>query len=326
MNSFRLTPIEPHARSPRLCSLARLPCKGTSSRIACSPRLRRTDAAEFGPRKLKALQAVLVAQGLTRGGVNRRVAEIKRAFGWGVGEELVAVAVHQALLRVASLGKGRAAAPDPPPVRPVSAADVERTLPRLCRVVRDMVTLQLLTGARPGEICVLRPCDVTRDRDVWEYVPAAHKTEHLGRSRTVFLGPQAQAVLAPYLEGRPPQAYCFSPAESVAELRAARKATRKTPERCGNRAGTNRKAAPKVSPGERYGAGSYRHAVARACDKAGLPRWSPNRLRHARATELRRLFGIEAARVVLGHGTADTTAIYAERDLDAARRIMGEVG
>ena len=168
--------------------------------------------------------------------------------------------------------------------------------------------LQLLTGARPGEACVLRPCDVSRTGETWEYVPAAHKTEHLGRSRTIIVGPQAQAVLAPYLEGRPPQACCFSPAESVAAFRAARKAARRTPERCGNREGTNRKAAPKVSPGERYTAGSYRHAVHRACGKAGLPRRSPNRLRHARATFLRGRYGIEAARVVLGHSTADTTA------------------
>lgn len=81
-----------------------------------------------------------------------------------------------------------------------------------------------------------------------------------------------------------------------------------------------------MRPGDRYTAGSYRHAIHRACDQAAVPRWSPHRLRHPRATFLRGRYGIEAARVVLGHGTADTTAIYAQEDRDAARRIMGEVG
>lgn len=286
----------------------------------------RMPVAEFGPRKLKALQAALVSRGLSRGGVNRRVNVVKRIFAWGVSEEIVPVAVHQALITVEPLEKGRTHAPETPKVRPVAAEDVERTLPRLSSVVRDMVTLQLLTGARPGEVCVLRPGDVDRSGEVWEYAPHSHKNEHRGQDRRIYLGPQAQAVLRPYLEGRSPEAYCFSPEEAVAELRERRKRDRTTPLRCGNRAGTNRVAERKVSPGERYGAGSYRHAIHRACDKAGVPRWSPNRLRHARATVLRRLYGIEAARVVLGHSTPDTTAIYAEEDLAKAREIMRQVG
>jgi integrase len=286
----------------------------------------RTPVAEFGPKKLKTLQAVLVAAKLSRGGVNRRVSLATRIFAWGVSEEIVPVAVHQALVTVEPLEKGRTEAPETPKVRPVSSEDVEKTLPRLSSVVRDMVTLQLLTGARPGEVCVLRPCDVDRSGEPWEYVPYTHKNEHREQDRRIFLGPQAQAVLAPYLLNREPTAYCFSPSEAVAELRAKRLAARKTPTSCGNRAGTNRAAQPKVSPGERYRAGSYRHAIHRACDGAGIARWSPNRLRHARATFLRRKYGIEAARVVLGHSTPDTTAIYAEEDLAKAREIMREVG
>ena len=37
--------------------------------------------------------------------------------------------------------------------------------------------------------------------------------------------------------------------------------------------------------------------VGRACDKAGIDRWSPNRLRHSAGTEIRRRFGLEAAQV-----------------------------
>lgn len=37
-------------------------------------------------------------------------------------------------------------------------------------------------------------------------------------------------------------------------------------------------------------------------------------------------FGIEAARVVLGHSSADVTRIYSELDLAKAAEIMGRVG
>jgi integrase len=60
--------------------------------------------------------------------------------------------------------------------------------------------------------------------------------------------------------------------------------------------------------------------------KKAIPRWSPNQLRHAAASEIRKNFGLEAAQVVLGHRKADTTQIYAERDLAKAADIMREVG
>jgi hypothetical protein len=41
---------------------------------------------------------------------------------------------------------------------------------------------------------------------------------------------------------------------------------------------------------------------------------------------LRREFGIEAARVVLGHGSAQVTEIYAEQDFGLAKQIMARVG
>jgi integrase len=55
-------------------------------------------------------------------------------------------------------------------------------------------------------------------------------------------------------------------------------------------------------------------------------RWSPNRLRHSAATEVRRRFGLEAAQHVLGHASANTTEIYAERDAAAAQEIARKIG
>jgi site-specific recombinase XerC len=57
-----------------------------------------------------------------------------------------------------------------------------------------------------------------------------------------------------------------------------------------------------------------------------IEKWSPNRLRHAVATEIRRQFGVEAAQVVLGHSRADVTQVYAERDWQKAQDVMKAIG
>ena len=54
--------------------------------------------------------------------------------------------------------------------------------------------------------------------------------------------------------------------------------------------------------------------------------WHPHQLRHAAATELRREFGLEAARIILGHRSSAITETYAERDTSAAKDIMKRVG
>ena len=71
---------------------------------------------------------------------------------------------------------------------------------------------------------------------------------------------------------------------------------------------------------------AYAIAIARACEAAGVPHWTPNMLRHTCATELRKKYGLEKSRAVLGHSKMETTEIYAEMDRDEARRIMREVG
>lgn len=43
-------------------------------------------------------------------------------------------------------------------------------------------------------------------------------------------------------------------------------------------------------------------------------RWHPHQLRHNAATELRKKFGIEAARIILGHRPATVAEVCAEKD------------
>jgi site-specific recombinase XerD len=49
-------------------------------------------------------------------------------------------------------------------------------------------------------------------------------------------------------------------------------------------------------------------------------------LRHNAATNLRKEFGVELARIILGHATAFTTEIYAEADRMQAMEVIGKVG
>jgi integrase len=70
----------------------------------------------------------------------------------------------------------------------------------------------------------------------------------------------------------------------------------------------------------------YGIAVARACEKAKVPHWHPNQLRHTFATRVRKQHGLEAAQILLGHARADVTLIYAERDEALAVAVAAELG
>ena len=87
-----------------------------------------------------------------------------------------------------------------------------------------------------------------------------------------------------------------------------------------------RKARPKRAPRDHYTTLGYDHAIADACVRAGIPSWSPNQLRHNAGTKIRKEFGIEAARIILGHESVATSAIYAEADRQKASEIMGKIG
>jgi integrase len=146
-------------------------------------------AREFGPMQLKAVREKFIAAGNSRTYINQQIRNISRVFRWGTAEGLIPPDVPQALAMVAGLRKGHTTAPETQKVRPVDDATVEATLQHLSSVVRAMVELQRATGMRPGEICILRPCDIDRSSDVWEYCPASHKTANRERERIWYVGP-----------------------------------------------------------------------------------------------------------------------------------------
>lgn len=305
----------------------------------------RTHAAEFGPLQLKAIRNTLLEEKHSRCFINKSVQRITRIFRWGVAESKVPATIPQALSMITGLRKGKTAAREAAPILPVPDEIVEKTIPHLPPAVADMVRLERFTGMRPGEVCILRPCDIDRTGPVWIYRPESHKTEHHGHSRLVFIGPKGQGVLLRYL-ARDSQAYCFRPCDSEQKRLAELHANRKTPLSCGNRPGSKqaKRGRRKLlkQPGDYYTVASYRRAIARATARvfrvpddlkpAELARWkaehfwSPNQLRHRAASAIRKEFGLEASQVILGHSQLSTTQIYAERDITKGLEVAAKIG
>jgi integrase len=294
---------------------------------------------EFGPKNLKLLRQSLASGGwltdtetkvrenrgkplgMGRKALNQRVDHVRRMFRWAVGDELIPSELADRLDHVAPLTAGEHGVRETDDVPPVPEDDLAKTLPELPRILRAMVEVQLLTGARPGEITRLRPCDLIRSGEIdlgkgirtkvgqcWAVVPKQHKTAWRSHKRIILIGPQAQQILAPFLKERPAEVPLFSPAEASADRGVKHKPRRKRP------------------PGSQYGVRSYNRAVGRACKRAGVPVWHVNQLRHNAGTRLVEQFGWAIAQVVLGHSCERMTRVYALEDLKKAADALGKAG
>jgi integrase len=295
--------------------------------VACKPMIElyaSIKVADFGITELKVVRDWWVKRGSSRGYVNAMVKRIVRMSRWWSEEKIIDPSVHHALKCVSHLKRGRCDVREADPVKPVSDSDIEKTLPFLPQVVADMVRLQRLIGCRPGELVQIKPSMVDQSKDVWTITIDDHKNAWRGKERLIAVGPKAQAILRPYLE-RGLSQYCFSPKEAMEQRTKARTQARKTPPSCGNRPGTNLRARPRKDS-EHYTTGTYGNAIRYACRRAKIEPWSPNQLRHAAATHLRKLEGIEAASVILGHSQLSTTEIYAEKNFQAAVSVAKRHG
>ncbi|QDV33444.1 tyrosine-type recombinase/integrase [Tautonia plasticadhaerens] len=279
---------------------------------------------EFGPRALKVVRQAIIDADLCRNEVNKRIRRIVRVFKWGVENELVPPEVHHGLKAVSGLRAGRSEARERCPVRPVADGLVEAVRPNVSRQVWAMIELQRLTGMRPGEVVLMRVDDLDTSGPIWTYTPHSHKTEYHGHGRVVYLGPRAQEVLRPWLRADR-LAYHFSPREALEEHWRTRRDARATPMTPSQRA-RSRKVRRSRPIGEHYTTMSYVHAIAQGCKNAGINRWHAHQLRHTAATRLRKEFGVDAARVILGHRSPVVTEVYAELDHEKALAVMGRVG
>jgi integrase len=279
--------------------------------------------AEFGPMKLKAVRESMVQAGHCRGVVNQNVGRIKRAFKWGVENEIVQPNILHGLQAIASLRRGRTQAKESKPVKPVPDAHVDAVRPYVSRQVWAIIELQRLTGMRSGEVVIMRGGDLDMTGTLWTYTPSTHKTAHHGHEKIVYLGPKAQNVIKPFLSADLSR-FLFSPADARNERYATMRATRKSKVQPSQR--NRRKKAPKWQPAERYTPRTYGDAIARACKLHDILHWHPHQLRHNAATQLRKEFGLEIARCVLGQKSMAVAEIYAELDRTKAADAMAKIG
>ncbi len=287
----------------------------------------------ISPRHLKDARQQMIKAGLTRGTVNKFTQRIRRAVKWAVGEELCPSSVLVGLQAVPDLVRGRSPAPDLPPVKPVPEAFINAIQGYVHPPVWGMIQFQLATGARPGEVIILRACDLEMSGDIWVYTPESHKTQHHGKARVICIGPTAQKILREHMT-TDLQAYVFGTLKSKGKLPYRRDSYTNAivrgcelafqmPEKLRY---VSRYVARQKDLTESQRKALKEKLLKEAAEWRAEHCWSPNQLRHNFATRARREFGIEAARVTLGHSSAVTSEIYAERDLDAARAVVAKIG
>lgn len=245
---------------------------------------------EIGPLKITKFMEYLASQKLPRIRINRILQHIKRMNTWLVERELVGGEKFAAIQAVKSLKAGRTPAIEMVPVAAVKIEVVEQTLKAIRKPLCDMIQIQLLTAMRPNEVCNLNFNEIDQAKAVWIYSPAKHKTSYRGHKRQILIGPEAQALLRPY---------SFLPRDKPIFY-----TTKDLP----------------------FDAGTYGRAILEHNKANGIAHWMPNQLRHAAATRLVKEFGWQAARLILGHKTFDTTMIYAEENLDKISEIIGRIG
>lgn len=280
-------------------------------------------ATAFGPKKFRTIIDSWIDDGAAYTTVNSYIATTKRMFRWALTTEHIPpakAAYVQALLAVPGESKRRTRAVVHPPRQPVAWEHVTALRDYVAPQLYALALLQWWSAARPGELVVLKPNMIDTSKKVWSASPP-HKNEYREVSRTLFFGPNAQAILRPFLENTDPDAYLFNPHAAVKLRRAL---TRSGPGRRPNQKPDKRRT-PRTL-GDRYTVDSYRQAIERACDAAKVPKWTPHQLRHSAAQRLNDKHGIEAAQTVLEHAHLNTTQIYVKRRNALAAKIMAKDG
>jgi integrase len=266
-----------------------------------------TPAAEFGCDQLEELQRAMasgswmtepekekarkrkVAIGWCRTVVNRRVVRVRTVWRWLERKKIVPAGAWASLRAVPGLTAQNPRVRHKKKEKPPTRGDFLRVARKATRLVRIMLLLQWYSGMRPGEIRILRRCDLdTSDPLCWVYRPAEHKQDWRGQERAVPLGKRCIRWLSRQLArvGSEPEAAVFA----------------------------HRRRAP-------YKDTSYAQAVRRAAERAGLKGFHSYLCRHSMKQRITSEQGLDIARAVLGQKSIESTNGYGDAtDLDLAKR------
>ena len=253
---------------------------------------------------------------LSRKTVNSYITCIRNFFNRGVERGLVSHEVAGRLGFVKPLKEGRCKSSERPGRGIVSWDLVEKTLPYLPDVVRDMVLIQWETGMRPQDCCGMKWSQIDTSDDIWVYdLLKQHKTAQYGITRYIPLAKECQDILARYKD-TPEDQFIFSPKRTVREQADKRSANRKTKVQPSQ---IRRKQIQQIRRedlvGDAYNANSLRNAVQRAAEKAGVM-WCPYQLRHSYITYVANTQGENIAQTLMEHKSVRTARGYIHEDIE----------
>lgn len=254
----------------------------------------------------------------SRSTINTRISKIRQVFKWGLGEEMVPADVLVSLQSVKAISYGRTQAREKPKPKAVPDHYVDAVCLVAPPTIRAMIQVHRLTGMRPGEVVIMRPCDIDMAGDVWLYTPSTHKLSHREKDRVVCIGPNAQEYITPYIKFDTQQ-YIFSPKTAMDERYSKCDTHRRE-----KQAPTLRTTGRKV--GEKYTTNTYAQAITKLCKKHKIMHWSPNQLRHNFLTKVRQTHTLDHSQAVGGHSDQRTTQRYAAPGNDLAIQVAIAIG
>lgn len=166
--------------------------------------------SNFGPNQLRTVREAMIERGWSRGYINRQINRLRHMIKWGVGRDMVAPEILHRLQAVEPLLAGKSAARETRPRQAVSDEHIELVKQQIrSQRTKDLMDLQLLTAARPGELLGLTTAMIDQSEATWSAHLQRHKTQHFGKTRVLAFGPQAQQILARYLRPDSPNALLF---------------------------------------------------------------------------------------------------------------------
>lgn len=281
-----------------------------------------------GVSELRAARNVLLERGadgkqkpLARKTVNALIGRVQRAFRHAASEGQIPPEAATGVSALQPLKKGRTDAPDYAPREPAFWDDVAKVLPHLTPQVAAIIEALWHTGARIGEMCLIRSRDVDMTGPVWVFRPEHHKTAHHGQQRVVAIGPKAQAVLRRFVKLAPDRYWFNAIDESLAQQEAWSAATPEERKKLGLRC-----ARPGAVKRESLDPRAIERRLREACKKAGV-RFTSHQLRHAALTRIRDEHGIESARLIAGQHSELVTRGYTHTiETKKASEVAGRSG
>ena len=261
-------------------------------------------AAQFTPGRLREIQNDLIGLKLERTQINRLTSMVTRIYKWAASYDMVPASIIAGLRTLPGVRTGQPGVKDNPPVDPVDLKTVKQTLAHLYEPIKSMVKVQLLTGARPGEIRRMRIGEIVQKDRIWVYAPGQHKNTWRGAIREIPLSNEAYKVLKPWLKGQP-EDFVF----------------------CSDYGPSGSKRVTKPKRGQPYHISAYSVAIKKVCKAHGIPEWCPRQIRKTVAQAVDDLIGIEHSSALAGHSGIDITRqIYAKSQLKKAKEAADKIG